>query len=80
MSGPTVGRALQKRFEAVRRAELDRLRRKLGALSDDDRQSAEAIIADVIAALAREPAYALARTAHPHTLRAVVELFDLEAE
>jgi hypothetical protein len=78
MSGPGVGQALERRFQEVRRAEVDRLARKLAALSPDQRRSAEEIIADVIGALARRPAAALARDNHLPTLEAVVRLFRLE--
>lgn len=78
MSGPGVGQALERRFQEVRRAEVDRLARKLAALSPDQRQSAEEIIADVIGALARIAATALARHSHAPTLEAVVQLFQLE--
>ena len=78
MSGPGVGQALERRFQEVRRSEVDRLERKLAALSPDQRRSAEEIIADVVGAIARVPAAALARDDHPPTLEAVVRLFQLE--
>lgn len=79
MSGGMVGDALQEHFEAVCREELERLRRKLVGLSDDERESAEAIIADIIGALTREPSQVLAdEPAHPATLDAIVHLFALE--
>ena len=37
MSGPTASQALQHRFDAIRRAELERLKKKLAGLSDADR-------------------------------------------
>jgi hypothetical protein len=58
-------------------AEVDRLQRKLSALSAGDRESAEAISADVIGALARMPA-ALASAHHAPTLESVVSLFGLD--
>lgn len=78
MSGAVVGRALERRFEEVRRSELERLDRKLAALTPDDRARAESIIADVIGALARVPAAALACAHHRPTLDAVVHLFALD--
>lgn len=78
MSGPTVSRALQERFDAIRRAELERLKKKLGNLSDDDRRSVEAITADIINAIARVPATVLADRAHASQLDALVRLFALE--
>ena len=78
MSGATVGRALQDRFEQIRRAELSRLARKLSGLSDLERQAVEAVVADVVDALAR-PAAQLADDNGPaHTLEAIVRLFRLE--
>jgi hypothetical protein len=78
MGGHGVGQALERRFQDVRRAEVDRLGRKLASLSPDQRRSAEEIIADVIGGLARIPAAALAHDNHPPTLEAVVRLFQLE--
>ena len=77
MSGGIVREALLERFDTIRREELERLRRKLVGLSDPERQSAESIIADVIAALAVAPSQALADTPPPH-LHAIVRLFALE--
>jgi hypothetical protein len=78
MSGQIVGRALERHFDAIRRAELDRLRRKFSDLNPRDRQSAESIISEVIAALARRPAAALADADQLETLDAIVQLFGLE--
>lgn len=79
MSGGMVGDALQEHFEAVCREELERLRRKLTGLSDTERESAEAIIADVIGALTREPSQMLAAAPpHPTAIDAIVQLFALQ--
>lgn len=78
MSGGLVKEALQERFHNIRREELERLRRKLVGLTDLERQSAELIIADVIAALAEVPSQALIDTPPPETLKAIVHLFGLE--
>lgn len=78
MSGPTVRQALQERFDTIRRAELERLKKKLGNLSDDERRSVEAITADIINAIARVPAQALTDRAQTSQLDAVVRLFALE--
>ena len=51
MSGPAVGEALRERFESIRRAELQRLNRKLRGLTDDQRQSVDAITADITRAI-----------------------------
>ncbi len=80
MSGPVISQALQDRFDAIRRSELERLRKKLGNLTDDERQSVEAITADIISAIARVPARALSDTEHASALDAVVRLFDLGAQ
>lgn len=79
MSGPVISQALQDRFEAIRRSELDRLRKKLGSLTDDERRSVEAITADIIAAIARVPARALSDIEHASALDTVVRLFALDA-
>ena len=78
MSGPTVNQALQARFDAIRRSELERLKKKLGGLTEEDRRSVEAITADIIQAIASVPAHVLCDEAQPPTLEAVVRLFALE--
>ncbi len=78
MSGPTVSQALQERFDAIRRSELERLKKKLGNLTDDERRSVEAITADIINAIARVPARALTDRTQVQQLDAVVRLFALE--
>jgi glutamyl-tRNA reductase len=77
MSGPTVSQALHDRFEAIRLAEIARLRKKLGGLTESDRRFVEAITADVIHAIARVPEQALAKGASS-TIETVVRLFALE--
>lgn len=67
MSGTVVGRALARRFDEVRQTEIERLQRKLAALSPADRAGAESIIADVIGAIARVPATPLASAQHRAT-------------
>lgn len=79
MSGPTVSQALQDRFDAIRRAELERLKKKLGHLSDDERRSVEAITADIIHAIALVPARVLTDGTEARSLDAVVRLFALES-
>ncbi len=78
MSGSKISQALQERFEAIRRAELDRLRKKLGGLTEEDRRHVEAITADIIQAIARVPAQALAVDAQAPALEAMVRLFALD--
>ncbi|MBZ5556266.1 MAG: hypothetical protein LAO77_03220 [Acidobacteriia bacterium] len=77
MSGPTVSVALRHRFDAIRRAELERLDKKLRGLSEDDRRSVEAITADIIHAIARVPERALGEDTPKPALDAVVRLFEL---
>lgn len=76
MSGPSVGRALRERFDAIQRAEVLRLQRKLRRLNDDDRRVAEAAIAAVVSALVTQAA-ATVETCDARTLKAVVRLFGL---
>jgi hypothetical protein len=78
MSGQGVGRAIERRFDQVRRSETERLQRKLARLSGKERESAEEIIGDVIAAVARVAASALVKADHQPTLEAIVRLFNLE--
>lgn len=80
MSGPMVSQALQERFDAIRRSELDRLKRKLGNLTDDDRRSVEAITADIISAIALVPARALSGNSEATEIDALVHLFGLEPD
>ena len=77
MSGPTISVALRHRFEAIRRAELERLDKKLRGLSDEDRRSIEVITADVIRAIACVPERALHQGPPEPALDAVVKLFAL---
>lgn len=81
MSGGMVRDALQERFDAVCREELDRLRRKLVGLSDDERACAETVIADVIGALARTSVQRFedGNPPQPATIDAIVQLFALES-
>ena len=80
MSGGMVRDALQEHFDAVCREELDRLRRKLVGLSDDERACAETVIADVIGALARTSVQRLEDDTPPHpaAIDAIVHLFALD--
>jgi glutamyl-tRNA reductase len=79
MSGATAGQALHERFETIRCAELERLKKKLGGLTEEDRQFVHQITADVVHALARGPQQALAGNAPSITIEAVVRLFALDA-
>jgi hypothetical protein len=79
MSGPTAGRALHDRFDAIRRAELARLKKKLAGLSEADRQFVDHITAEIVRALTRGPEQALADEASALGAEALVRLFALEA-
>ena len=79
MSGPTAGQALHDRFDAIRRAELARLKKKLAGLSDTDRLSVYQITADIVGALSRGPEQALAQSSPRIAVEALVRLFELEA-
>ena len=78
MSGPTASQALQHRFDAIRRAELERLKKKLAGLSDADRAFVDQITADVVGALTRGPEKALAEGSPVINVEALVRLFALE--
>ena len=77
MSGSCASRALRERFETIRRAEIERLTKKLRGLSDDERRSVEAITLDVIHALVRVPERVLAAESSEPAARALVRLFAL---
>ena len=79
MSGSTASQALHDRFDAIRRAELERLEKKLGGFTDADRRFVHQITADVVDALARGPKRALARNPPSFAIEALVRLFALEA-
>jgi glutamyl-tRNA reductase len=77
MSGSCASRALRDRFETIRRAEIERLTKKLKGLSDDERRSVEAITVDMIHALVRVPERVLAAESSEPAARALVRLFGL---
>jgi glutamyl-tRNA reductase len=79
MSGPTAGQALHDRFDAIRRAELARLKKKLAGLSEADRQFVHQITAEVVEALTRGPERALADDTSALGAEALIRLFALEA-
>ena len=78
MSGPTASQALHARFDAIRRAELERLKKKLAGFSDAERLFVEQVTADVIGALARGPERALAEGSPVIAVEVLVRLFALE--
>lgn len=73
-----VSRALRARFETIRQAELARLDKKLRGLTEGDRQSVEAITAEVIHAITCVPERAIDDDTPPHALEALIRLFELE--
>ncbi|MGE0040557.1 MAG: hypothetical protein AB7H88_12800 [Vicinamibacterales bacterium] len=75
MSGEFVARRLHEQFEEVRRAELSRLHKKVAGLSAGDIAEVDSITADVVHALARRPAMALAEDGSPALVRTIVDLF-----
>lgn len=77
MSGLIVSRALRNRFETIRRAEIERLTKKLRGLTDDERRSVEAITAAVIQAIASLPERELAGDRSQPAADALVRLFAL---
>lgn len=80
MSGGMARDALQEHFDAVCREELDRLRRKLAGLTDDERSSAEMVIADVIGAMAKTSVERLSdEEPYRGTIDAIVHLFALDS-
>jgi glutamyl-tRNA reductase len=79
MSGLAVSQALCERFEAIRRQEVERLKKKLRGLSDDDRQSVEAITAAIVRAIAAVPREALEADAAPPAIDVLVRVFALDA-
>ena len=80
MSGSNVNQALRNRFESIRRAEIERLNKKLRGLTDDDRRSVEAITAAVVHAIVCVPEHALTSDAPTSALEAMVRLFALERD
>ena len=78
MSGPTATQALHDRFDAIRRAELARLKKKLTGLSDDDRRFVAEVTAGIVDALTRGPQRALAQDPPGMAAETLVRLFALE--
>jgi hypothetical protein len=78
MSGTAVSRALRSRFESIRRAEIERLDKKLRGLTESERRSAEAIISDIVRAIASVPERTLTDDTPTPALRALVHLFALD--
>ena len=79
MSGSTASQALHNRFDAIRCAELERLKRKLTGFTDADREVVHQITTDIVAALARGPEQALTAGSPSIAVEALVRLFALEA-
>lgn len=79
MSGPTASQALHDRFDAIRRAELQRLKKKLSGLNETDRQLVHQVTTDLVDAIARGPRRALADDSPLMAVEALVHLFALDA-
>lgn len=79
MSGAAAARALEARFDSIMKSELSRLHRKVSRLDADHHVDVAAITAEVIRAIARQPARVLARQEEPALVRAVVDLFDVSS-
>jgi glutamyl-tRNA reductase len=77
MSGATAARALRDRFEAIRRTEWTRLERRVAALGPAERQEIEALVAEVVHALAEPPVRQLADADEPELVRAALHLFGV---
>ena len=80
MSGQALSKALRHRFETIRRAELERLDKKLRGLSAEDRLHVDTITASVIHAIACVPDRALDGEVGQHHLDRVAELFALTSD
>ena len=78
MSGEAAARVLHDRFEAIRRAELVRLHRKLASLSAQDQDAVDAITAQVVQAIVQHPAAALTQDGgSPALVQAAFDLFKV---
>jgi glutamyl-tRNA reductase len=77
MSGPAVGEALRERFESIRRAELLRLNKKLRGLTDEQRESVEAITADITRAIVGVAERGLSEHGSQPAVDAIIRLFRL---
>jgi glutamyl-tRNA reductase len=78
MSGQALSAALRHRFETIRRAEMQRLDKKLRGLSPDERSHVDSITASVIQAIAGVSDRALAGGVGQDHVDRVAELFALE--
>jgi hypothetical protein len=77
MSGAVAARALHERFDEIWRAEWVRLGRKVASLEARQRSEVEAIIAEVVGALAASSARRLVETNEPALCAAVLRLFGV---
>jgi glutamyl-tRNA reductase len=78
MSGRTASHALHDRFDAIRRAELERLKKKLAGLTDTDRQFVDQITTLIVDALVRGPERALEEDFPSLAVEALVRIFALD--
>jgi glutamyl-tRNA reductase len=78
MSRLVASRALHRRFESIRRAEIQRLSRKLRCLTEKERDVVESITADLIRAIAIVPQRMLGTGPNPAEVdEALIQLFGL---
>ncbi len=77
MSGDAAAQVLHDRFEAIRRAEMARLRRKLSSFSEQEQSAVDAITAQVVHAIVQHPAAALRRHSSPGLVQAAFDLFKV---
>lgn len=80
MSGHRVQRALQRRFDSIRRAEIARLDKKLRGLSVSERAFVESVVSDIVLTISRIPEQMLSTDTPAETLEAFIRVFDLRSE
>jgi hypothetical protein len=77
MSGAAAAQALHERFDEVRRAEWSRLGRKVASLEAVQRREVESIVAEIVRALAEQPARQLVTSDEPGLAQAALHLFGV---
>jgi hypothetical protein len=77
MDGERAARALEEHFEAIRRAELLRLGKKLAGLRAEERATVEAVTLHIVHAIAAAPSRVLARDESQLLVRTVLDLFQV---
>jgi glutamyl-tRNA reductase len=77
MCGEAAARALRTRFEEIRRAELQRLRKKIASLGPSAVAEVDAVTAQVVQAIASRPTWTLRHDNDPPLVDAVLHLFGV---